>query len=448
MARSLKLVPVLVVGVPLLLLLAFFAFGLLGTLPMAGGALEYSATAKADGLSSGVMPARGGLNWYYNPFENPMSAMLFVLFCIAAPLITVMRLGEEEWKTIGAAALGTFFLAGAAIVTIGAFQNLLSMEPNARYGVDAGDLYGWVFLDIILAAIGGVLLYFAEKWRLERGGVRPIYSVVAHTVGLFIATYAAVLFLLSSAEAVDLLKRSMEGSSWANEIVLNPVLMFGWLFYSAMLFYISFRLLEYSRKGAGAMTEYALHTPVSFVGAISLCGAVAYTIIVLAGVVNALTRGSSEPGLSIFDLALAIVFNLGALHAARWLVARQMKFGIPRTAHLWLMGFGGITALVMLFIGVFSLYAVLEGAYNSDSWRMLFFALLSLAYGCGLICTAKKLTSQKYVERRAQEGSPLGYVYGEDEQAVKPVAGEISDLRSRVAKLEAKVARLEAAKRK
>lgn len=453
MAKTLKILPVLAIGIPLLLILGMMFVGMVGFFPGMASSQRNYAASDWGGSSNGrlaAMPAyEGGLNWYYNPFENPMNAMLFLLFCIAAPIITALRLNTEEWKTMGAAALGTFFLSGAVIVTIGAFQNLFSMRPNAGYGVDAGDLYGWVFLDIILVGIGGALLYLAEKWRMEKGSARPVYSVVAHTAGLFVATYAAFLFLFSSAEAADVLKRSMEGNGWANDIVLNPVKMFGWLFYSAALFYIAYRLLVFSKKGAGEMAGYALHTPVSYIGAISLCGAVFYTLLFLAGVVSALTNSYYGPKLSIFDLALAILFNIVALYAARWLAARQMAIGIPRTAHLWLMCAGSLIALVMLFAGIFALYSVLSSNSPSDSWRMLFFTLLSLGYGGGLICAAKGFAAREYAEKKAQAGSLLNSLYGEEEkQAASAADAGLAELRLRIIKLESKVARLEAAKRK
>lgn len=450
MARKMKLLPVALIGILALVVLAGFAsISMVGFFPGLSGGSRYE-NSDMGGSSKGTLansPAyQGGNYWYYNPFSQSLNSFLFVLLSIIAPIITIMRLkGNNEWRTTIAAAIGAFFIAGALMVLTGALQNLFSFSPNSSSNVDAGDVYGWLFFLIIEAALGMGLLYLAEKWRKETGAPRSVYSIVSHTMGLFLCVYAAALFVTSAASAADLVKRSAY-DNWSKQIALSPASMFGWLIYCAVLFYVAYRVLEYSKKSSprDAMAAYAFHTPVSFVGGIATVAALIYTTVVLAAIAGANDLQGS-------DLLFAVIYNAAAFLLARWLVSQQEAKGIQRTGQLWLTCTGTIAAIFALLFGVFALYGIVSENYNDTQWEMLFFAILMLAYGGALLYASQKLTANKYSEGKMQEGSLFDFLYGEEQAKAARSSedrDEVADLRLRMAKLEAKVARLEAAKKK
>jgi len=124
-----------------------------------------------------------GSYWSYNPFDEGINSLLFIFISIAAPLITAVRMHRENgWKTILAAAAGAFFLAGALMVALGAFQNLFSLYPNESSYVRTGKSMAAVLPDYGGSA-GAILLWLSEKWRKEGGAARSVYSIVAHTLG-------------------------------------------------------------------------------------------------------------------------------------------------------------------------------------------------------------------------------------------------------------------------
>ena len=448
-----KLLPVALVGALLIVfLLGTMFFGMIGFFPGMSSSPRYAQTGAYanEGSSDKLMMAGGSQSaayWYYNPFSQGLNSMLFILLSVIAPIITIVRLKENNgWKTLAAAAIGTFFIAGALTVLTGALQNLFSFYPNSSTGVQVGDVYGWLFFMIIEAAIGAGLIYLAEKWRNEAGAPRPVYSVVAHSLGLFLSVYAAALFVSSAASAADLIKNSAY-SQWSADIVLSPMKLFGWLILGAALFYGAYRLLLYSKKSEpeSSMARFAFHTPVSFIGAIALG----------AGVANAAIFLSAAAGVSSdrngFALLFAIIYNAAACLLAAWLVKQQETKGIQRTGHLWLACAGAIVALFALLYGVFALYSAISRNYGQSSWDNVVFAILMLAYGGALLYASQRLTAKKYAERSAQEGSIYDFFYGE-EDAKKAGASEeqseIAALRARVESLEARLAKLEAVKKK
>ena len=452
MARKMKLLPAALVGVLLIALLLGVVVVLMGSFPGASPDMGYQQNREyANAQGKGVMGSpqsagSGGSYWYYNPFSEGLNSLLFMLLSVAAPIITIARLkGDNGWKTVIAAAIGTFFIAGALTVLTGALQNLFSFSPNSSTGVDAGDVYGWMFFMIIEAAIGAGLLYLAERWRKEAGAPRPVYSIVTHSMGLFLSVYAAALFVSSASTAADLVKNAAY-SQWSAAIVLSPLKLFGWLILCAVLFYGAYRLLLYSKKSEpeASMARFAFHTPVSFVGAIALCAGAAYASGFLGVVAD---TGSSSNG---FALPFAVLYNAAAILLAMWLVKQQEIKGIRRTGHLWLACTGGLVALFALLFGVVALYGVVSSSHYGSQWDSVVFAILLLAYGGALLYASQRLSSKKY-EGKVQEGSIYDFIYGEEEAKKAGAAqatGEVAALRARVEMLEARLSKLEAGKKR
>ena len=313
--------------------------------------------------------------WYYNPFENPLNSMLFVFLSIFAPLTLLIRLKEEQnaWKTILAGAAGVFFLSTAFIFAVGALQNMLSQTPSMRTSLDhaVGYQYGWLLMALVGGLIGAGLLYLAEQMRKKGPSKRSVYSMAAHVFGLALVIYTAAHVVVYSFTTVNLLKDfDKYNGTWTRDIVLNPIKLWGWLIFSAAMTFVAFKLLQFSKKSAptDSMARYAYHTPASLGTAILLMGGITASLMFLYNLANALFPPYESYGsnLSGYELVLGLVFCAGAIWISRYLVDAQMKTGVQRTGHYWLIASGAIIVLVSLLCSVFALYSMLTSSSHTS----------------------------------------------------------------------------------
>gem|GEM_PF-5725249 len=446
-----------VAGIIVLVLFGVVGISLLGFFPgLAGDAKKTQSDAYwrgeagggsgASGLPSTPSGYYGGavsspVLWHYNPFDNPFNVLFFLIFVLAAPIITLMRMQKgNEWKTIGLAAIGTFFLAGAIFVLVGAFGNLFSISPNEKSGVTVGEYYGWAALSLIMLALGAGCIYMAEKWRQEGKASRSVYSVVAHTMGLFFALYSAYMLVFYSGLVVNVLVDASRGYNNYSDIIFSPMKMFGWLIYSAILAYLALKAFEYSRDAAPdePMSNYVFNS------ACSLCGGILLVTSTLHGLFFLFTLIFNSPDASrywFYNILLCFVFGGGAWYLFNFLVKHQEKCRIQRTGHWWLTGIGAILIVVGLLMGVFALYSLL-GMGASEAGKSIAYAFALLLYGGAFLFVAKQMTSKPYAPSKVQEGSIWSI---ERKDAVAASAAAKAPGASRVSELEEKLELLEAA---
>ncbi len=412
--------------------LSFVLIALLGSFPGMASGPRYESLA-SGGSSNAAAPGAGGVNkaapaavgnvasggsyWVYNPFSGGNSLFFFVVVIIF-PIVTLLRLREKteknDWKTAGAGFLGSVLLFGSLFVFTGAFQDMLSLYPSSSSEVTAGRQYGWLALSAVMLVLGAVCLYLAEKWRKECGSPRPVYSVVAHNVGLYLALYSALMLATYSGMFLDVLQRSADGTKYLDEVIYSPMRLFGWLMFGLIAAGISYKVLEYSKKGAKGtgMARFAFSTPASLCALILFASGVAY---LMAFTAKAIWAPDKMP---LPMLLVGAIFTAVSLCMLRWRLKRQEEEGIVRTAHYWPMLAGVILAIIGLFGGIFAFNDLMQ-ATEGNAWAQvnstnsLAMFVAYLIYGLALAYVAHSWARNKYEAKGMQEGSFTNWLFND-----------------------------------